>query len=245
MQKKYFRVRGAKPSELVKMMKFYLDSETDTLPPPSYLSLKSALDNRSLLVIENIADSSFVATAGYFDYIKSLREHQIFELAGTRVTKEIGGLRPLPLQQILLALRLIQLLVTEGQDQSISVISSARHPKSIENLIALGMVQMNDMPEWLEYNTCSWTRMTERSQWQHFVANSTSIEKAIEILQNSNFLSGYFDAYFERNQEGSNARQDISIEYDLNFRKIFPSVLKAHEKNKIKCNFTSIPSNLT
>jgi hypothetical protein len=107
-------------------------------------------------------DGSFLATAGYFEYIKSAKRQLIFELAGTRVTKAIRRLRPYSLQQILLALRLFQIASTESVEKnSVSVISSARHPKSQENLAALCMDEIAIMPEWLEYDICSWTRMSD------------------------------------------------------------------------------------
>jgi hypothetical protein len=123
----------------------------------------------------------------------------IFELAGTRVTKAIGRLRPFPLQQILLALRFFQIASTEGeQSNKLSVISSARHAKSQENLIGLRMAEIATMPEWLEYDVCSWTRMTERPQWRHYVATNESLAVAIEILQQVEFSNGGFNCSSSR-----------------------------------------------
>src|ERR1700745_2771485 len=107
------RLRAATKSENKKLRDFYLATETDTLPPP-LSTISKALSAGSLLIAENCADGSILATAGYFEYIKSAKRQLIFEMAGTRVTKAIGRLKPHSLQQILLALRLFQIAATEG-----------------------------------------------------------------------------------------------------------------------------------
>ena len=125
---------------------------------PLYPTISKALSAGSLLIAENCADGSILATAGYFEYIKSAKRQLIFELAGTRVTKAIGRLKPHSLQQILLALRLFQIAATEGDPRNkVAVILSARHLKSQSNLMAPSMSEIALMPEWLEYDVCSWS----------------------------------------------------------------------------------------
>lgn len=119
------RVRGALQTEIKKVCDFYVSTESPTLPPPSLQTIAKALATGSLLVVENSADGSFVATAGYFEYIKSSNRRLIFELAGTRVTSAIGRLNPHPFQQILLALRFFQIASTEDESsKALSVIST-------------------------------------------------------------------------------------------------------------------------
>ena len=224
-------------------MEFYLNTETDTLPPPPVQTLENSLRSRSLLIVEDAANASVLATGGYFDYLKSINNHLIFELAGTRVTSGIGRLSPIPLQQILLAIRLFQILTTEGREEPVTVISSARHPKSIANLLALRMAEIVNMPKWLEYDTCSWTRMSERDSWRHFIATADSMHKAIEILDKVEFSRGVFECMSERKrQDGSAERLDISIQYDLLIREIFPAIRAARDSNALKCNFMPLPT---
>jgi hypothetical protein len=245
MQELHVRVRGGKPDDLSSLMHFYRTTETETLPPPSLEKLKSALQQGSLLIVENIVDGSILATGGYFEYIKSNDDHLIFELAGTRVTKNIGRLTPVPLQQILLALRFTQLLVTEDEKLSISVISSARHKKSIANLEELGMVEIKSMTEWLEYDIHSWTPMKERSSWRHFIASQASVEKSIEILDSVGFSVGQFNCTSERRlNDGATEQINISIEYDLPVQAIFAAMIQARNANAIECNFVSLPTHL-
>jgi len=236
------RLRGATIGERPKLMEFYLKTEMDTLPPPSVQTLENSLRSGLLLVVEDTADSSVLATGGYFDYIKSIDNHQIFELPGTRVTGSIGRLSPIPLQQILLAIRLFQIVSTEGRDNAVSVISSARHPRSIANLQALRIAEMANMPKWLEYDTCSWTRMSERASWRHFIATEETMHRAIVILDEVAFSSGVFECASERKrQDNVIERLDVSIQYDLLLCRIFPAAQAARDNNQLKRSFAPLP----
>jgi hypothetical protein len=237
------RLRAATKSENKKLREFYLATETDTLPPPSLSTISKALSAGSLLVAENCADGSILATAGYFDYIKSAKRQLIFELAGTRVTKTVGRLRPHSLQQILLALRLFQIAATEGDPRNkVAVISSARHPKSQSNLTALRMDEIATMPEWLEYDVCSWTRMSERRQWRHYIATADSLYKAIEILERSGFSIGRLGCRTSRmSGAGLPEDGDVSMEYDFPIRQVFPAFLQARQRKEPMDEFSPLP----
>ena len=238
------RVRPALKSDNKRIRDFYLATETETLPPPPLSTITKALAAGTLLVVENCANDSVLATGGYFEYIKLGKRHLIFEFAGTRVTKAIGRLRPVPLQQILLALRFFQIASTEGeQNNKVSVISSARHAKSQENLMALHMTEIVAMPDWLDYDVCSWTRMTERAQWRHYVATNGSLTKAIEILQQVEFSNGGFKCSSSRmSSSGAAEELDLSIEYVLPIRQVFPALLQAHQQNETKSALSPLPA---
>jgi hypothetical protein len=240
------RLRAATKSENKKLRDFYRATETDTLPPPSLSTISKALSAGSLLIVENCADASILATAGYFEYIKSAKRRLIFELAGTRVTKTIGRLQPYSLQQILLASRLFQIAATEGDTRnSVTVISSARHPKSQSNLMSLRMDEIAVMPEWLEYDVCSWTRMSERTQWRHYIATADSVYKAIEILERSGFSTGRLDCTASRvSDAGFAADTAVAVAYDLPIRQLFPSFLLARQRREAMATFTPLPSRL-
>lgn len=236
------RLRGATVADRPTLMEFYRTTETDTLPPPSIQILDNSLTRGSLLVVDDVAGASVLATAGYFDYIKSNNNHLIFELAGTRVTSAIGRLSPFPLQQILLAIRLFQIVSTEGRKDTVSVISSARHPKSIENLLVIGMVEIAEMPEWLAYDTCSWTRMSERAEWRHFIATNEAVHKMIDLLDNIEFARGKFECKSERRRKDSSTENlDIEIQFDLPLRELFPFLIAARDDGGLICNFAPLP----
>jgi len=235
-------LRGAQSPDLPALMRFYRATETDTLPPPSLQTLVRSLDVGSLLIAQNASDGAILATAGYFDYIKTSDAHQVFELAGTRVTGAIGRLAPLSLQQILLAVRLFQIASTEGGDHPISVISSARHPKSIANLQALQMAEIAEMPAWLEYDTCSWTRQSERTNWRHFLATPASMRTALAILEQVDFYrGGYLCVGERRGPDGSSESSEVAISFALAIRWLLPAALSASKRGELTCNFLPLP----
>lgn len=246
-----FVVRPGVPDDRKTLMAFYKENVSDTLPTPSYDGLTSALENESLLVIVDLQNQP-VACAGYFQYSHTKGAHYLYELSGTRVTKRVGGLQPFPLQKILIAIRLFQLMVSEGRDGSpVSVISSAISDKSIENLKHMAFEELRRMPAWIEFDTYSYMRASERSKWRNFLAGEKAAVAAIYVLEQINFGAGEFTSYrYVRNDLGEvqydenkqALRQDISIEFDLGLTAIFADVVRARDAGQTLCNFQPIPS---
>jgi hypothetical protein len=143
-----------------------------------------------------------------------------------------------------LALRLFQIASTEGEPKnSVSVISSARNPKSQANLLALCMDEIATMPEWLEYDVCSWTRMSERALWRHYVATADSLHKGIEILEQAGLSTGLFNCKTIRMPSAGPPEDiDVSIEFDLPIRQLFTPLLQARQRKEAICNFVPLPS---
>lgn len=241
MNKIRVRVRAARQDEAQRLQEFYLATETDTLPPPSLATLAGALTNGSLLIVEDCGDDAILATAGYFEYIKSQDGHLIFELAGTRVTSAIGRLNPFPLQQILLALRIVQVVATEKSN--LSVISSARHASSKANLMALKFEEIAEMPAWLQYDVCSWTQRTQRQEWRHFIAPDASIDRAIEILTACGFSEQGFACQSTRRLPDSEVETvSVFVEYDMALSgAIFLALVEARSRNTAMCRFVPLP----
>jgi hypothetical protein len=222
-------------------MKFYTTDERDTLPAPSYQSLTEALNKQSLLVAAKPGE--FFATAGYFEYARSDDAHMIYELAGTRVKNTIGRLKDIKLQQILLALRITQIIATE--QGPVSLISSAKSPTSIENLFALGMQEISPMPDWFEYDTCSWTGMVDRQKWKHFAADARTVDAAVTILDRIGFSGGRYVCQTTRKQpDDSIEERSIQLIFDLHFRTLFPFILAAHQKRAFQTVFVPLPHSL-
>lgn len=235
------RLRGARPRDEGRLWDFYQANRSDTLPVPSFGSIRQALTHGSLLIVEETDSSAITATAGYFEYIKSVDGHIVFELAGTRV--KTGRFVPIPLQQILLAVRLFQIAVTEDQIRTqISVISSARHLRSKENLVALGLAEIAAMPRWMDYDTYSWMAPKERGDWRHYIADCTCIDKAIAVLQQTGFQGGQFDCQSDRRRDdGSTERIGLTLHYDLRIRALFSGLAEARARNEAVCGLAPLP----
>ena len=246
-----FCIRPADEAELDAVMEFYQSNAGDTLPAPSYQGLGAALKSGSLLLAVDDR-GAYVAAAGTFQYIKAKGRHCLYELSGTRVTRRVGGLMPVRLQQILLAIRIVQLLATEGRDGArVSAISSAMSAGSIANLRAMSLDEIKKMPGWLEYDTYSWIRASERTKWRHFVVGEAAARAAVEILEKVDFGKGKFDCYRERKTpdgaaqhdlDGNPSRQTIRLEYRLGLTAVFPQIVQAKNDNTYAINFWPIPS---
>jgi len=156
-------LRSAGRGDETRLWDFYRSTLTETLPVPSVGTIRGSLQRGTLLIAEEVGSGNIVATAGYFEYIKSVDGHLVFELAGTRVTT--GKLLPFSLQQILLAVRLFQIAATEDQSaRPVSIISSARHKRSKENLVCAGMSEIAAMPlGWTTTHIVGRSRATMRS----------------------------------------------------------------------------------
>jgi hypothetical protein len=145
-----YTIQGAVPAQLDALIEFYASDERDSLPTPSYGSLRKALDGQSFLMTVDEA-GAIAATAAYFDHEAPINNRVIYELAGTRVKNTIGRLKEVRLQQILLALRIIIVATAETETGPLSLISSAKHASSIGNLGAIGMEQIHPLPRWLNF----------------------------------------------------------------------------------------------
>lgn len=240
------RLRGAAPGEDERLWDFYQDNLVETLPVPSVGAIRTALQRGSLLIAEDVDDNSILAAAGYFEYIKSVDRHTVFEFAATRVTKKIGHLLPIPLQQVFLALRLFQIVSTEDQTKrSISVMSSARSQRSKNNLVAFGMTEIAAMPRWMDYDTYSWVPLKQRNEWCHYIADCACLDKAIDILSQAKFAEGRLECQSDRTREDkSSERVDVSISYDLQIGALFPSLVQARNRKEFVCGLTSLPASL-
>jgi hypothetical protein len=246
-----FSIRPANEADLDGVMEFYQSNAGDTLPAPSYRALGAVLESGSLLLVVDDC-GSYVAAAGTFQYIKAKGRHCLYELSGTRVTRRVGGLMPVRLQQILLAIRIVQLLATEGRDGArVSAISSAMSDGSIGNLRAMALDEIKKMPGWLEYDTYSWIRAAERPKWRHFIVGEPAARAAIEILERVEFGKGAFDCYrvrraaddgIQHDNDDDATRQTIRLEYRLGLTAVFPKIVQAKNDNTYAINFWPIPS---
>jgi hypothetical protein len=232
-----------KRDELDELMGFYQSGETDTLPVPSYVSLRDALANHSLIMVR-AADGTLVAVAGYFEYARSRDAWIIHELAGTRVRNAIGRLAPIPLQQILLALRVLQVAATERGP--LTLISSAKSPASIDNIGIVGLAPIDPLPKWFEFDTCSWIGMADRGTWKHFAATAKTLGNALAILEHVGLASGsHVCSASQKQADGTITTRPINLVYEMNWlAELFPQMLVAHRNGKWENPFVSLPTSI-
>ncbi|MBR0969546.1 MULTISPECIES: hypothetical protein [Bradyrhizobium] len=168
----------------------------------------------------------------------------IYELAGTRVRNAIGRLAPVPLQQILLSLRIIQVAGTE--EGPLTLISSAKSLASIGNLGSAGLELINPLPNWFEYDTCSWIGMADRPAWKHFAATAMTVGKALSILTLVGFGGGtHICDASQKLPDDTIASRRIRLVYDLKgLVRQFPWMVTAHRRGFWQDPFVPLPAHL-
>ena len=87
--------------------------------------------------------------------------------------------------------------------------------------------------------------MSERSQWRHYIATDGSLYKAIEILDRSGFSIRRLTCRTSRmSNAGLPEDGDVSIEYALPIRHLFPAFLLALQRKEPIGKFSPLPSRL-
>lgn len=105
------------------------------------------------------------------------------------------------------------------------------------------MTELAAMPGWLEYDIRSWTQMLNRAEWRHYIATTSSLTAAIDVLEKTGFSDGKYNCESSgKASDGTPKKLDVSIEYDLPIRDVFPALLQARQRGDIQCNFTSLPA---
>lgn len=236
-----YSVEGAVPAQLDALMKFYAMDGRESLPTPSYGSLRKAVDGQSFLITVDDA-GEIAATGAYFDYEAPIKNHVIYELAGTRVKNTIGRLKEVRLQQILLSLRIVIVATAETEAGPLSLISSAKHTSSIGNLGAIGMERIDPLPRWFEFDTRSWTQMTDRQDWRHFAASPATLDNAIELLSRIGFAQGeYICTTSQKQADGTYSESPIKIVFKMGLVALFPEILRAHQQGDFRGVFLPLP----
>ena len=150
------------------LMDFLERNESQSLPLPTAPDLKGAIASGSIYVA--VEDGGAIAAcAGCFDLCTgSDREDMapanttdVLELAGTRVTAAVGGLKPLSMQDCLISLRIVGALIARDErlDPRACIMAAtlATAGQSRTTLARNGFHEIADPPRWLRLEQRSWT----------------------------------------------------------------------------------------
>ncbi len=209
-----FLLRQAIKSDFNKLIEFYRKEHSPALPAPSARAIGDAIERDQLLLIKG--SGAIVATAGTFCMSPVNAIHSVAELAGTRVTRPVGGTGPVKIQCILVVLRLIlhaanryEVLEPGTQDTLLSLIRKT-NTKSADNVRSCGFIPLPDpRPAWLEYDEISWNGKLVTAEWDYFYAT----ENTVRIC-----ASRFFDHGMNKGTialEQGSAAQPINLAIDL------------------------------
>jgi hypothetical protein len=209
-----FLLRQAIVRDFNKLIEFYRKEHSDALPAPSARAIGDAIERDQLLLIEG--NGAIVATAGTFHMSPFNAVHSVAELAGTRVTRPVGGTKPIRMQCILVVLRMIlhaagryEALEPGAQDTLLSLIRKT-NKTSADNVKSCGFIPLPDpRPAWLEYDEISWNGKLVTDEWDYFYATDDTVRTCANRFFGHGMNKGVIAL-----QQGS-AAQPINLRIDL------------------------------
>ncbi len=130
-----------------------------------------------------------MATAGTFHMSPGNAVHFVAELAGTRVTRPVGGTSPIKMQRILVVLRSVlhaasryEVLEAGTQETLLSLIRKT-NTTSADNVKSCGFIPLPDpRPEWLEYDEISWNGELVTAVWDYFYATEETVRICADLF---------------------------------------------------------------
>lgn len=132
-----------------------------------------------------VSCDSIHAVAGTFTYGERLadggRSVLVHELASMVVDGELGGLDPLPMQQLMLALRIVALARALAEDACLLVSVAGGNVRSIRNVRAVGATEF-DAPAWLEAQRSSWCSAAEVGAVRDFIVTPACFKIGVRSL---------------------------------------------------------------
>ena len=221
MPTQYFRISHANFNEFNSLLRFYEETYRPTLPLETAKTIGDAIENGRLLLVKTAKAGRIVAAGALFQLTPLASLTSVSELAG-RVTGEVGGLRPLRLQAVLIGLRLLSQLASEATmadpDATQSVIAAVREDNgdSIANLEKMGMKNPVDpVPDWLRYNQIGWHNAAHGSHnWRFYFADADACRQSIDLLDQVGLFGGTISLERDSRENGSTEFFKFELELD-------------------------------
>ncbi len=191
MKVKSLRLRLARRSEVPAIKRFYLDrmrpkskSEREALPIPSLLEITTAIDEMEFIVLEEVDSEKIVATSGIFRLVN--HDRGVFgELSGMLTGREVGGLAPYRVQEIMIAARIAraaQALLDEVAPTALASFVASANSDSRTNLERRGLEETAALPAWLRDEYVSWFGWDGHENWVCMRVGARALVAAADIV---------------------------------------------------------------
>lgn len=192
-------------------------------------TLAKALDLGRILVIEPERGGDLAAATATFDFSPEGYRTYVGELSGTCVTSTLNGCRPISMQRLLLAVRLMNHAVyatepADGCSSTLITIVKDTNFRSRRNVQDAGFVPVSELPEWMAYEHRSWTG-DEGGGWTYYMATDSTVRRAIEDLDAVGIFSGRRE--LRRDDRANGGEEAIDIRCALNDLVLGQSDLRA------------------
>ncbi|MBS0247659.1 MAG: hypothetical protein JSR61_13655 [Proteobacteria bacterium] len=218
-----FRICHANFNDFNGLLDFYETTYRSTLPLETAKTIGDAIENGRMLLVKNAAAGRIVSAGALFQLTPLASLTSVSELAG-RVTGEVGGLRPLKLQAVLIGLRLLSQIASEAMTSdpraTQSIIAAVREDNgdSIANLEKMGMkYPVDPMPDWLRYNQIGWhnaAQSTEPHRWRFYFADAGTCRQSIDLLDKVGLFTRTISLERDSREDGDRELFRFELELD-------------------------------
>lgn len=181
------RVRRALSNEINTIQDFYLAHPSHFLPTPQTKLIGDTIKSNRLLIVDSGFGSAILAVGALFTLTPADQLTYVAELSGMRVDGAIGGLEPLSIQTLLVALRVLGFVAAEGEalgeaTNSLIAIVKKGNTRSRENLELSGFKPLATRADWLKYDEVGWNGRIVTDDWTYHYADGETVVRLIELM---------------------------------------------------------------
>jgi hypothetical protein len=193
-----FRIRRSRAGDMDALMLFYRTNRSSRLPTPLIDALQPAVRDGTVFLVEDASfgpmPGTIVAAGGIFFTIEPPCPHAVLEFGAMRSTRDVGGLSPMSMQEVLLQLRMlyvasilppvssqvaltVQCYVYGGKKDG----SETGNIRSLDALTSAGFEELSPHPDWVTYDVASWSANDEK--WIVLFAGERAGPNLVERLK--------------------------------------------------------------
>lgn len=175
----------------------YKRERSALLPPPSNKDLETALVDGRFIVSET-EEGEIAACATMIPFSPAASVTYVGELTGAFVDERFRSGKPVNLQTVMLALRILHYVILEGEPiapatNTFIIIARKNNAASLANVRKAGFVECGPQPDWMEYDKLSWHGDYDEGEWRYFRATSDTVQLLAKKFIDSGLLGGRCD----------------------------------------------------
>jgi len=217
------RVRKAKLREINAIHDFYRSHPSGNLPLPQTKLIAETIRSGRVLVVDTGAEPRVLAVAALFELSPTEALTYVAELSGMARDKALAGLKPISVQVLLIALRVLGFVVAQGEavsgTQSLISIVKKDNDESRRNLERAGFKPMaGPRPDWMKFDELGWHGKVVTDEWTYHYADNETVVAILRIMGDE-----LFDGQLKlgSGDDVTYPRKDFVVDIDL------PDILRA------------------
>lgn len=211
-------LRLADAADILPIKAFYLERMRHADPPakhsfpiPSLVEIAGAVDERNFFVLTDEA-GTLLAASGLFRLLAH-DDGLFLELSGMCTSPEVGGLAPCSVQHLMLLIRIVHAAYDLlWEPLSIASFVHRANRRSHDNLVAAGLREWSDPPEWFEGELVSWFGWDGGDDWLTLLVDRNCVKKAWGEALGLGFFTG--DIAFHRPSRSGGETEHFVVRVD-------------------------------